>query len=469
MLPEDKSIKKISEIEKDFSTESLRTENILRSFKALKLSNCFSEFNNLKAQGFNFRMVLEWLIRMTVMPEKTVNLSLPQLKEDGARMGKDVFYRFKNDEKICWRWILWHVVLCFLRLVSTEKKSSGRKYCYLSFDDSVLPKTGKKIEKIGKVWDHVEQCSVLGFKLLVAFYYDGTSPIPVDFSIHREKGKKAEKPCGMTAKELRHQKNKKRAKGSENTKRVKELDESKITMMLQMFWSAFFRGLPIDYVLVDSWFYCEALIQSVQSAGVHLIGMYKFVATKFDFRGKKLNYNEIRNLLGAPKRCKKCGFYYLRADVMLNGIPLTLYFSRQGRRGKWKVLLTTDKTLSFIQLIEHYQNRWMIEVFFKEAKQLLGLGACQSSTFDAQIADTTIVMLAYILLAFRRRYDHYESMGALFRAMNADILQETLNIRLWQLFIETVSVIAIEFDTDPDEIMEKLLYKPKFRQLFSLP
>jgi hypothetical protein len=34
---------------------------------------------------------------------------------------------------------------------------------------------------------------------------------------------------------------------------------------------------------------------------------------------------------------------------------------------------------------------------------LSGKGGCQSSNFDAQIADTTVSMIAYILLSFRYR------------------------------------------------------------------
>jgi hypothetical protein len=60
----------------------------------------------------------------------------------------------------------------------------------------------------------------------------------------------------------------------------------------------------------------------------------------------------------------------------------------------------------------------------------LNPGECQSSNFDAQIADTTVSMIAYILLSFRYRYDNYESMGALFRSMNADRIRQTLDIRL---------------------------------------
>jgi hypothetical protein len=47
--------------------------------------------------------------------------------------------------------------------------------------------------------------------------------------------------------------------------------------------------------------------------------------------------------------------------------------------------------------------------FFKEAKQLLGLGKCQSNDFDAQIADTTITLIQYILLTLKFRFEHYET------------------------------------------------------------
>jgi len=111
-------------------------------------------------------------------------------------------------------------------------------------------------------------------------------------------------------------------------------------------------------------------------------------------------------------------YYYKRADVMYGETPLTLFFSRQGTAGKWKVFLTTDTSLSFKRLVELYQIRWIIEVYNKEAKGLLNLGGCQSSNFDAQVADTTISMITYILLSFRFRYENYESKGALYRSMN---------------------------------------------------
>ena len=153
---------------------------------------------------------------------------------------------------------------------------------------------------------------------------------------------------------------------------------------------------------------------------------------------------------------------------MFGDIPLTLFFSRQGTKGKWRVFLTTDTSLSFIKLIELYQIRWTVEVFNKEAKQLLNPGGCRSSNFDAQIADTTISMIAYILLSFRYRYEHYESKGALYRSMNAEYLQMTLDRRLWGLLLEILQVIAKVFDIDGDDLLERILKNPDAERLFNL-
>ncbi|GHT18241.1 hypothetical protein FACS189429_4380 [Bacteroidia bacterium] len=92
---------------------------------------------------------------------------------------------------------------------------------------------------------------------------------------------------------------------------------------------------------------------------------------------------------------------------------------------------------------------------------MLNLGGSQSSNFDGQIADTTITLLAYILLTFRYRYDHYESKGALFRAMNTENLQHTLDIRLWQLFVELLLEICVALEKDIDDLLEIFWHNAK--------
>jgi len=132
-----------------------------------------------------------------------------------------------------------------------------------------------------------------------------------------------------------------------------------------------------------------------------------------------------------------------------------------------EVFLTTDTSLSFIKMVELYQIRWIVEVFNKEAKGLFNLGGCQSSNFDAQIADTTISMIAYMLLSFRFRYEHYESKGALYRSMNAECLRMTIDRRLWGLFVETVQVVAEILNMDADDLLERVLTHPDAEQLLN--
>jgi predicted nucleic acid-binding Zn finger protein len=328
------------------------------------------------------------------------------------------------------------------------------------FDDTILCKTGRFIENISRVWDHVVKRSVLGFKLLVMGYWDGTSFIPVDFSLHREFGKNKAKPYGLKKKELKRQYKKKRDKGSLSYERTMEVDKSKIDMAVKMFKRAIAQGFQIDYVLMDSWFTCDAFIDAVlqvKEQAVHLIGMYKIVKTKFIYKTQKYTYSQLRNLLGKPKRCRSLGLYYNEAIVSFNGKEIKLFFSKQGKNGKWKVLVCTNTDLSFVKMIEIYQIRWTIEVFFKESKQLLGLGKCQSNDFDAQIADLTINMIQYTILTLCYRFEKYESKGGLFSQIKADVLEQKLNQRLWGLFIELMRLIETLFeDIDLDELIEKI-------------
>ncbi|MDD4158046.1 MAG: hypothetical protein PHH64_01350, partial [Proteiniphilum sp.] len=167
---------------------------------------------------------------------------------------------------------------------------------------------------------------------------------------------------GWPKKQILKQYSCKRIKDSYTARRVEEPDTNKIQMVLRMFFTAIYRGLRVDYVLVDSWFTCDALIQTIRSVKeqtVHLIGMYKFAKIKFEYQGKNLTHAQINNMPGKPRRCRSLGYQYKQAKVLYQGVELCLFFSRRGKNDKWKVLLTTDTKLTFKRLIEHYQVRWV--------------------------------------------------------------------------------------------------------------
>ncbi|MBN1952241.1 MAG: hypothetical protein JW801_13655, partial [Bacteroidales bacterium] len=73
---------------------------------------------------------------------------------------KDVFYRLKNNTGICCRIILCMFGLKFIRSVAAKSDNDIDAPKCLIFDDSLLPKTGRYIEKIFRVFDHVSKRSI---------------------------------------------------------------------------------------------------------------------------------------------------------------------------------------------------------------------------------------------------------------------------------------------------------------------
>ena len=96
-------------------------------------------------------------------------------------------------------------------------------------------------------------------------------------------------------------------------------------------------------------------------------------------------------------------------------------------------------------------------MFFKESKQHLGLGKCQSQDFDAQIASITIGMLQYNILSVAKRFSHYETLGELFRTANAEIIELTIAQRIWLIIIEIIAQLADLLDIETEVLMEKII------------
>jgi SRSO17 transposase len=61
-------------------------------------------------------------------------------------------------------------------------------------------------------------------------------------------------------------------------------------------------------------------------------------------------------------------------------------------------IVTDYPTLTASQMITSYEARWSIEVFFKDSKQLLGLGHYQNRPYRAAVTHLHLVCFAYTLL-----------------------------------------------------------------------
>ncbi len=85
---------------------------------------------------------------------------------------------------------------------------------------------------IGKVFSHVEHKMILGFKGLFLGITDGATQMLMDFCLVGEKGKKG--TYNLKQKQLDARFKKERNEDSHTAKRIKEYDESKIKLMIEM-------------------------------------------------------------------------------------------------------------------------------------------------------------------------------------------------------------------------------------------
>jgi len=319
-----------------------------------------------KEAGFSAVEILTLLILFPIMALSSVHQLYKSSYNEKVAMQKDTFYRLKNNERYSWRSLLYAVAKVFKSKVnvntnhesSSESNSDGNITAFI-IDDTLDQRTGYKIENISYVHDHIIKKSVFGFKNLVLGFFDGKSFIPLDFTVHTERKlerKKAEK-------QYKKQVNPKSPSG----KRRKEAKITKIQSSLQMIKRAAKNGFIADYVLCDSWFTCEELmvaIRKIKGGAMHIVAGVKNGNQKYDYQNQLFNAKEIINILkekGTARRNRGWGVYYYEAITTYKGVgTVKLFMCRYPGQKKWRVFITTNTKLSFVEMMKIYGIRWTI-------------------------------------------------------------------------------------------------------------
>ena len=569
-----KITKKKSEFEIFNDNSEKLTSSLIDVMNKFNLKRQISIFDFLKSKGLAISSLVSILIILPFLGFVSVHSWVKSgLKQLDIQAKKDAYYDVKNNELIDWRKLLFLHVKRFIYLINNNIHLKKDGTTALIFDDTKIKKTGKQIELVGIVHDHASQYSpyILGYKLLVCGFWDGGSFIPIDFSLHREKGNKHLKhisACKKTDKQekkqtiiveklqarlekqtkrliknklkyknkpnktnekyylkskerhsqikLQHSDNKQelskiksnkqkadkklkrfynkgklyglstkerqaqfkktpQAKSSGKLRRT-EADESKISSMLKMISRAVKHAIIPDYVITDSWFFCFELLdklQRIKKGAIKLISMVKLSNQKFTLceTGKEMSVKNIIKIKERKaSRSKKMKSRYVKVPCFYRGIRVNLFFVKMGKSKTWHLLLTTDLCLSFNKLMELYQIRWTIEVFFKDVKQYLKIGACQSNCFDAQIADITISMLQYIILVYFKRVNYQQSFGELFAKISKELIEIDLLTGLLEILKELIELLCemagIDFIIFQNEIMQNDKTFKKFINLF---
>ena len=86
-------------------------------------------------------------------------------------------------------------------------------------------------------------------------------------------------------------------------------------------------------------------------------------------------------------------------------IPVQLVFVRnRNKASEWLTLISTNTEISVEEIVRIYGKRSNIEVFFKICQSYLKLAKeCQSRSYDALVAHTSIVVMRYMMLSIESR------------------------------------------------------------------
>lgn len=456
-----KSTKVLKEINSFFSSNENGIDRVLDIFTALKLNSLDIGKTSAPQKMYQKDDILYALLLFPLLRIANVYSYRLHVFSEKFEAKKNTFYRFKNDVFINWRNLHSNCNKQIFKKIESRATIESRPKC-LIVDDTDFEKQTYKTEHVGRIWSHVSMKSILGYKGLFLGYFDGCSYFNLDFSLHKEKGKNKKRPYGLTKKQNKAQFKKKRDNKSPSKIREKELKSSKISQAISMINRSLKTVTQVDYVLLDSWFFCEEILKYLRyhKTPMHLIAMAKMGKAKFTYRSGEFSAKELAQMCKRSKkvrRQKDLNLYVATIDVDYKGVPLRLFFCKNSKRGKWHLLTSTDLNLEIKEAYEIYSIRWCIEVFFKEAKQYLHLGKSHSQDFDAQIADITIACMQYNILSVVKRVEKYECIGGLFAEIQDKTTEYTMALRIWKFILELLEIICELIDEDINELIVKLM------------
>ena len=170
-----------------------------------------------------------------------------------------------------------------------------------------------------------------------------------------------------------------------------------------------FQPLPgtQTYVLTDSWYPSQQLLETCQERGFHLIS-----AVKSDRKFRVANHNlQAKAWAQAlPKRVfdfvtvNTAGYkLWSTVGTLSSGHAARLVINRVIGQQRWRYLISTDCSLTAQTIISHYLARWEVENFYRVAKQSLGWGDYQMRDLFAVERHVQLMMVAHAYLEIQRQ------------------------------------------------------------------
>jgi SRSO17 transposase len=263
----------------------------------------------------------------------------------------------------------------------TSLKLKKGETIYLILDDSKKGKRGKKMDALGWVHDPLSGKSIWGHQYLKATICAHGMTIPFGIRLYVK-----DKDC----KQL-------------------EMPFRKITELAAELIKSFeaLKGIQV-IVLFDSYYLCPVVTQACREKGFHFISTLKS-NRNLKKQGKKLKSGPYGSYCFKTRKKSKMNLKKENGTVTFHYVDVGhievsklgnahVIFSRKNSERKILGIVTDHPHMKAVDMIKSYAVRWHIEVFFKDTKQLLGLGQYQNRSYKAAVTHLHLVCFAYALL-----------------------------------------------------------------------
>lgn len=263
---------------------------------------------------------------------------------------------------------------------------------FLIIDDSKKAKRGKHVEAVLKVFDPAAKQFITGHQFVTAtLYYRGvTIPFAIRLYLNRKSAK--------TLKRL-----------------FKKLTALAVEILEALQLPDAFKTKV--YVLVDSFYFNQTILKAAKAKGFFTIGALKKNRNLL-IRGRKsklgaymhnLFKRETQQSTTVQTQKGKRRYHYVSNTYTVSRIadPVKVVFSKRGNQKKLLGIACTDLKLPASSIILYYTFRWTIEVWFKQAKQHLGLGALHRIRWEGVVKHLHLSACAFGLLT-HLAYERYE-------------------------------------------------------------
>lgn len=317
-------------------------------------------------------------------------------------------------------------------LAKTKKQRRGQRKSVLSVDDTLLEHVGSLFEYVDNHYNHGNGRYERAHNLVTSHYVSGAVRFPVGSRLYRryEEATKWEEFVGKHFPQ--HSIPQKKKERNQFKKEVEptlladpdfqalhEAFCTKISLASQLLAEAIAWGIPFDTVLFDSWYLSPGFIEVLQEAGKNWISLLKknrnlrtdtlcikdADGQRLQFESDKIKVEDLVPLLPPtafqPVTLNEQTYYCFAFNAhlpSLGKVRLVISFSNPQLEGTYAILATNHLTWHAKKILETYLLRWPIETFYRDAKQLLGLGDYRLRQSNAFTKHWSLVFLAYSFL-----------------------------------------------------------------------